>query len=421
MSYKRTPYGRTAFARAPYSRQAYGLSVVQQGLIFNAPLFRDLAAGPGGDPTYSRASDASYVDGLVKYVTGGRVNLVVAPQELGGAGWTVRGTATLSSNDTEAPDGSNSGDTVSDLRGPGDDFFNSVQGSGAGVPVAASLYIKRVSTSGELSIQSSQGPADGLYLVDLALIGSEWIRVTDDPDQVGVTVSAPFRTDVGSTVGFQVFSTTAAPLAASYWGFQLEEVDIAAAGPSGYVAEVRNKLLFSQEMDNAACTVQSGASIVADQAAAPDGTLTAEELTFDATNVSRVQQQLAGVADNVPFTFSFFARTITGTREVRARIVPKSTGSEFTAFTATEEWQRFEATAADSGTGAGAMSFGITNAAAGGAATIEVWGAQAEPGSSATGYVATTTAQVIVIPDEPRFESGVVNEGRENLVLRSAE
>jgi hypothetical protein len=78
----------------------------------------------------------------------------------------------------------------------------------------------------------------------------------------------------------------------------------------------RTNLAQRSQAFNSSPWDRSGATITADAATAPDGTMTADVLTEDANTVVHRTFQQIGLAANTQCTFSFFTKRVTGARNV---------------------------------------------------------------------------------------------------------
>lgn len=153
-----------------------------------------------------------------------------------------------------------------------------------------------------------------------------------------------------------------------------------------------NLLKASEDMDNTIDWRQVLSSVVANSTdeAAPNGTDTAEKITFTDDRQSRIQQKIALEA-NTTYTFSVYAKVRTGTKDFRLRNL---TLGEQGAFTADTSWglnpndgrYSFSFT-----TGATAIThtLSIQNAAAAGTGEVFFWGAMLNEGATAGDYVKT--------------------------------
>lgn len=137
-----------------------------------------------------------------------RVNQLLATQNFADAGvWGRRGAVTVTANQTIAPDGTNTADEIGNLTGDGANDIYQAVGIITGVIHTASFYIKRISTSGTVSLKFSG--AD-ILTVDLASIGDDWVRASAD----SVTVA--------ESAHFQFYCSAGAPVSVYLWGAQLE-------------------------------------------------------------------------------------------------------------------------------------------------------------------------------------------------------
>jgi hypothetical protein len=196
----------------------------------------------------------------------------------------------------------------------------------------------------------------------------------------------------------------------------------------------RNLLTFTEQFDNAAWVVGSPATTVsANQIAAPDGTLTADRLTEEATSAVHYRSQNASIVSGSVYTISMYVKKGIGatapdwvqlthgspafgaSQHANFNI---STGAVGTVVGGTAQisdagsgWYRlsFTATAISTTTAACGLVFTNNNNAAGrtpsylGAITSDVylWGAQLETGSTATAYQRVTDVNTEVLERFP--------------------
>lgn len=146
-----------------------------------------------------------------------------------------------------------------------------------------------------------------------------------------------------------------------------------------------NLLTYSQDFDNAAWIKANGATITANSSVAPDGTTTADTLTFSSDSLSSVNRTAASSATG-PYTFSVWLRVEAGTLDVRIRA---GNGVSITV-TATTVWQRFSVTE----TLSGSSSVPVIMNAAPASSSVYIWGAQLEQRSQVTAYTPTTTQPI---------------------------
>ena len=145
-----------------------------------------------------------------------------------------------------------------------------------------------------------------------------------------------------------------------------------------------NLLQQSETFDNGIWGILNSASVSANTTTAPNGTTTADTLTFSANSSSTIYQSISSPAGET--TLSIYAKTASGTKQFRLRI-DEPGGNASSDFTATTEWQRFEFNLTTSSAG---VNFYIINDNAGTAGSIFIWGAQLNIGSTAKPYFPTT-------------------------------
>lgn len=195
-------------------------------------------------------------------------------------------------------------------------------------------------------------------------------------------------------------------------------------GPNGLIEKVRTNVIpYSQAFDNAAWIKDKNGTgvtpvVTANNATAPDGTLTADTIVFDAGagttsgDSSVVYQPITATG---LCTASFYARVTSGTGQLVYRSVG---GSTYTTANLTTTWQRFSA--AENGS-SGFFEIGIrrglSNEPINASVTAQMWGAQLEVGDIATDYIPTTTTAVSVGPvaNLPRLD--YLNSTCPNLLL----
>lgn len=167
----------------------------------------------------------------------------------------------------------------------------------------------------------------------------------------------------------------------------------------------QNLLLRSQEFDNTTtwATVTAGTGVApvrtANNAVAPDGTTTADTLTFN-TGVGTTASDQSLILQSITFTtgrqytLSFWVRGTVGGEKLTVRQLG---AAAYTLVTATTSWQRISVT--ETATIGGNIQIGIRQSISGhgvinSTATVEIWGAQLTEGSLLTPYIPTTTAAI---------------------------
>jgi hypothetical protein len=155
----------------------------------------------------------------------------------------------------------------------------------------------------------------------------------------------------------------------------------------------RNLLTFTEEFDDAAW-IKAGTTITPNVVAAPDGTMTADEIRYSGGGANQFNAGLS-TAVTTPITISFWARrgpVSTGLAALRVGL--RNNGTIVVAafnYTPTEEWQRFSFQYTPSGTGVDRIYF-YNSGAASNNVPFYLWGAQFETGSTATPYQKVTTS-----------------------------
>lgn len=149
----------------------------------------------------------------------------------------------------------------------------------------------------------------------------------------------------------------------------------------------RNLLTYTEQFDNAAWT-KTSVTVTANTAIAPDGTLTADLMTGGsnwfagtATGAGAANQQLTG---------SIWVYPPAGITSLTIRIdrTGVAQGNQTVKTVVPETWNRVTHTATlDAGTAAPVLRIDLT-----GGASLTVWGAQLELGSTATAYQRVTSA-----------------------------
>jgi hypothetical protein len=212
-----------------------------------------------------------------------------------------------------------------------------------------------------------------------------------------------------------------------------------------------NLLLRSEEFETTWGT--TNASIAANTATAPNGTVTADTLIEDSTTGGHVVvQSISGAPDNTSFTSSCYCKALTRSW-VAVTVVGKNgsinrvwfnlangsqgttngTVTNFSAVSVGDGWYRIAVTAS-SATGGGNLGMRISLGSADntpsytgdGTSGIYIWGAQLEQSTTVGEYIPTTST----INSAPRFDHDpttgeslglLVEEQRTNLLLRSEE
>ena len=176
-------------------------------------------------------------------------------------------------------------------------------------------------------------------------------------------------------------------------------------GADGLIKNAAANLLpYSEQLDE--WIIGNGSSVIANQAAAPNGTNTADRVQHGSGGSSWIRQDILTAGKT--FTASVYAKAVTpGTNDQFTFDI----GGLSSVFTATNEWQRFTFT----GTASNA-AFYLNNGDDSFATDVYFWGAQVEEGSVATDYLPTTNT----ISGAPRFDHDLVTGESLGLLIEEA-
>jgi hypothetical protein len=142
-----------------------------------------------------------------------------------------------------------------------------------------------------------------------------------------------------------------------------------------------NLALRSQEFNATDAWVANATTVTANVAAAPDGTMTADRVTYQSPSQARQEQGIGANAN--PATVSVYSLAQPGSTKFRF------VGNLNVEFTPTASWSRSSVAFVLSSGGGNAS---IYNASAGGTNSVAFWGYQVEAGAQASSYIPTTTA-----------------------------
>jgi hypothetical protein len=146
---------------------------------------------------------------------------------------------------------------------------------------------------------------------------------------------------------------------------------------------------YSEQLDNAAWTKQSGVLVTANQTISPDGTQNADKVVGDGS--LGIFQSTKTVSTTTANTKSVWLKGVSGGEVVRLQD-PNQTLA-YTVCTLTTSWQRFTVSEVQSG---GVAGLWVTLIPSGG---IYMWGAQLEAATYASSYIPTTSASATRIAD----------------------
>jgi len=158
-------------------------------------------------------------------------------------------------------------------------------------------------------------------------------------------------------------------------------------GGVGYLTEGASTNLRTYSANTQNLTNPIYFTTVANNATAPDGTLTADTHTNNDASTRRGTWTMFGLLAATTYTYSVYARAVSGTPIV----LFGSDGADLftTSNTLSQKWQRISATFTTTLAQANNIQLYIPPLA-----TVEVWGAQVEALPFASSYIPTTTAAV---------------------------
>ena len=136
-------------------------------------------------------------------------------------------------------------------------------------------------------------------------------------------------------------------------------------------------------------------TVTANAATAPDGTNTADRLQMSASGGTYLISDNNFIVNGKTYTGSVYVKAVTpGTNDqFTFSFGGESSANSTSKFTATGDWQRFEATKTPSLSSA-TRPFVISNEGDDFAVDVYVWGVQVEEAPFATSYIPTTSSQV---------------------------
>jgi len=358
---------------------------------------------PTTSSTVTRAADVASIEGN-KFA---KTNLLSYSERFDQSGWSVGGTVSVVPNSALGPNGMMTADQITlGTTGARIGKFNSI--TTPGQTGTASVYLKNIDHVGQLTLRT--GLTGGTsYNLNLSLT-SEWVRYELTTTHNGT-----------QNVEFHIRETSANPSGSFLvWGAQLEEGSelteytpsvesfVSRASSATYVDDTTgliktspvNQWLYSENVDN---WTAAQATVNANVALAPDGTQTADKVTFSniTNNWSIVYQgNFSGT-----YTWSGWIKTSDNSTKDIYLSWGSPDPSRIRTFTATGEWQRFEAVVTPI-----SQNIHLGNARdqhnispqvwAGG--VFYVWGAQLEEGTTATPYIKTGST----ISGAARYENG---------------
>ena len=354
--------------------------------------------------TFSRDSLATVTDsdGLIKWAPH---NLLLASEQFQTTSWT-KSSATVAANTEEAPNGTDTADTIT-ASGANGTALQSY--TALAVPYTFGVWLKRKTGTGTIEIAAD----NGTYVAKT--ITSDWALYTVTQTPAAGSKSAGIRI---VTSADEVYA----------WGAHLYRSDLggmqanASAYPYYNPTTPKNLLGWSEAFNSAFWAKASGVSVVADADAAPNGLPTADQVTFASGGASEFLRQNIGMVVNTTYTFSVYARLVSGSATFTVDYGNIGVSSTLTP---TSVWQRFSYTF----TFTGSNSWIDIQASAG--CTIAFWGAQLSDSASLDPYSPVFgAAPSAAAYHGPRLDYDpvtlaakglLVEETRTNLLQRSQE
>ncbi len=190
-------------------------------------------------------------------------------------------------------------------------------------------------------------------------------------------------------------------------------------GPAAATAPKTNLLLRSQEFDDAAWIKQlfntsPAISIASDTIVAPDGTTTADAISFPVNSASNhvayIYQSLS--LSPSPYTASIWLKAASGTPTIYLFMIGGGVWDDTLACSLTTSWQRFELPNRYlAGTYYYALGFDRQDADQGNtpAQVVHAWGAMLQANTSASSYILTTSAAASVPVAQGAFGATITN------------
>ena len=260
-----------------------------------------------------------------------------------------------------------------------------------GVDGAASsqLWVNGVN----ITATSSQAAVGNYCLIFVGGSGSHTIRIGTGASSASAGVcSMTFHSARVQPGSFTTTTYIPSTLTAAYHAPRFDYSPTNIGEPRGLLLEApaTNLIRRSQEFSNSAWDTYNITSRTDNAATGPDNLTSATRVVL-AGQYAIVYQGVSTTA-GVTYTFSFWAKRESGNTAFVIHHNFSATGSN-TAFTMTDNWQRYEVSVLGK-TGGGFVEWGVQDRNVSGQGTILLWGAQLEVGSGASSYIPTGASQV---------------------------
>jgi hypothetical protein len=344
-------------------------------------------------------------------------NLHRASEQFDDAAWTKRGTATATPNQIANPmNGEKTADLITGfgVYAANDIYtrdYGNVLGQ-PGYPYTFSVWLKRVSTTGVVTIKSAFEAPFGNLTVNLSSIGDGWVRIY--PGAPGVTVTNPFILNTVGQGGIAMFASSGAPLSFYLWGAQ----ETLGTKPGAYNRTGSSLVGSSYTPSGATQSNQLGQNLLPNsdpsalgQVAVKDQVTVApfswsggpgltNAISFGTTSTDRYAYQQFNVTTGTQLTVSFYVQMDDGTAPIvnnisaPADFIPVWQASTLagTATWVSGKTYRVQATAVSTLTGL--TNFGVVKFTTNSAKTFKVSGYQLTVGSKPGAYNPTKASAI---------------------------
>lgn len=353
-----------------------------------------MGSSPGAyNPTVATALHTTFVPKGVTLSNQIGQNRLTYSEQFDNVAWTKQASVTTTANQAVAPDGTQTADLV--------DVTSAAAGSG----------VFQVVTNGGVGRQNTKS----VWL--RGVLGGEVVNLADPSQTVGqktctlttswqrCVLTEPAGAQVGNA-GLWIRKSSGNQFYA--WGAQQEIGPIGAYNPTQATPKGttvfptgaskssqlgQNLLVRSEQIDNASWSTTSGVTVTADRVTAPDGTMTADKVSFD-IGASFHLQIASAIVPSGTYTFSVW---LYSPSKATIAIVVRGTSSNAPlvgrTVTLTPGWGRYSFTGTLASNDAATYA-GLENRAFAGGDEVTgflyAWGAQLVQGRSPAAYNKTT-------------------------------